>query len=92
MAEILVDWLWSSGRQAITIPQRILKVKPDGIVGHLTLAAVNQTDPKKLHAAIKKEQIRFIHRIIEIDPTQQCFKKGWLNRINSFTYEKPQTL
>jgi len=61
-------------------------VKPDGIVGPVTLMAVNQTDPKKLHAAIKKERISFIHRIIEIDITQKCFEKGWLNRINSFNY------
>jgi len=87
VAEILVDWLWCSGKPAITIPQRVLNVKPDGIVGPITLAAVNSANPEKLHDRIKNERIGFIHRILEIDPTQQCFSKGWLRRIESFTFK-----
>ena len=86
VAEILVDWLWCSGKPAITIPQRILRVKPDGVVGPVTLSAVNNANSEQLHSSIKKARIRFIHRIIKRDPSQQCFKTGWLNRINSFTY------
>ena len=86
IAEILVDWLWCSGRPAITIPQRVLKVIPDGQVGPITLSALNNTHPEQLHAAIKKARIRFIHRLIKRDPSQHCFRKGWLNRINSFTF------
>ncbi|MBE0647550.1 MAG: peptidoglycan domain protein [Bacteroidales bacterium] len=92
VAELLVDWLWCSGKPAITIPQRVLHVKPDGIVGPVTLAALNATDPEKLHLRIKHERIGFIHRILEIDITQQCFRNGWLRRIESFTYEKPKSL
>ena len=86
VAEILVDWLWCSGKPAITIPQRILRVKPDGVVGPVTLSAVNNANSEQLHSSIKKARIRFIHRIIKRDPSQQCFKKGWLNRIKSFNY------
>jgi len=41
IAEILVDWLWGSGKWGIVIPQRLLKVPDDGIVGPATLFAVN---------------------------------------------------
>jgi len=92
LAEILVDWLWCSGKPAITIPQRVLNVKPDGIVGPVTLAALNAAKPKQLHERIKQERILYIHCILQLDPTQQSFRKGWLNRINSFTYEKPKAL
>ena len=92
IAELLVDWLWCSGKPAITIPQRTLKVKPDGIVGPVTLAALNAASPEKLHSRIKNERIGYIHRILERNPTQQCFRNGWLNRINSFNYEKPPSL
>ena len=86
IAELLVDWLWCSGKPAITIPQRVLNVKPDGIVGPITLAALNAANPEKLHARIKNERIGYIYRILEIDITRQCFRNGWLNRINSFNY------
>ena len=86
LAEILVYWLWCSGKWGIIIPQRILNVNPDGIVGPITLSALNNTDPEQLHAAVKKARIRYIHRLIKRDPSQQCFEKGWLNRIKSFNY------
>lgn len=31
LANILVDWVWASGKWGIIIPQRLLKVNPDGI-------------------------------------------------------------
>ncbi|MDE6342448.1 MAG: hypothetical protein K2K93_09030, partial [Muribaculaceae bacterium] len=33
VAHLLVDWVWTSGSYGITIPQRLLGVTPDGIVG-----------------------------------------------------------
>ena len=63
-----------------------LKVSDDLIYGPITLSTLNNTDPEQLHSAVKKARIRFIHRLIKRDPSQQCFEKGWLNRINSFTY------
>lgn len=39
IANILVDWVWASGANGIKIPQRLLGVAVDGIVGAKTLAA-----------------------------------------------------
>lgn len=41
VANILVDWVWGSGVYGITIPQRLLGVQRDGVVGDVTLGALN---------------------------------------------------
>mgnify|MGYP003270818566 FL=1 len=46
VANILVDWVWASGAHGIKIPQRLLGVSVDGIVGPKTLAAVNARNPR----------------------------------------------
>ena len=48
VANILVDWVWASGAHGIKIPQRLLGVSVDGIVGPKTLAAVNARNPREL--------------------------------------------
>lgn len=63
VANILVDWVWGSGKHGIVIPQRLLGVVPDGIVGEKTLAAVNATDPRQLFDAIFEARKKFLHDI-----------------------------
>ena len=87
VANILVDWLWCSGSYGIKIPQRVLGVSADGIVGSKTIAAINARDGRELFDAIKKERKDFIDRICLTRPQNRKFKKGWLNRINSLDYE-----
>jgi lysozyme family protein len=80
VAEILVDWVWCSGKWGIVIPQRLLRVAPDGVVGNITLRAVNTANPAKFHARILNARIKFINDIIRRDPTQARFKNGWMRR------------
>lgn len=87
VANILVDWVWASGTHGIKRPQRILGVTADGIVGPKTLAAVNSMDPMELHFRIKNDRIKFIDEICQRDPSQERFRKGWLNRINALVYQ-----
>lgn len=63
VANILVDWVWGSGRYGITNPQKLLGMVPDGIVGRKTLAAVNAADPDELFEAIYEERVKFLNRI-----------------------------
>lgn len=84
VAEILVDWLWCSGRWGVIIPQKILGVEPDGFVGRSTLMAVNGCDPEWLVSQVYQRRLAFIHRIIEKDPTQEVFRAGWLRRLENF--------
>ena len=87
IANILVDWVWASGGYGIKRPQKILGVSPDGIVGPVTLEAVNSRDPRELFEAVKADRIKFVEEICASRPTNNKFKKGWLNRINDIKFE-----
>ena len=87
VANILVDWLWASGSYGIKIPQRVLGVAVDGIVGAKTIAAVNAKDGNSFFKEVRQERIDFIDRICNSRPQNKKFKKGWLNRINAIKYE-----
>lgn len=86
VANILVDWVWASGVNGIKIPQQLLGVTVDGIVGAKTLAALNARNPKELFEEIKEARVQFIEDICRKRPANNKFKKGWLNRINSLQY------
>ena len=85
-ANLLVDWMWTSGNYGIKIPQRVLGVAIDGIVGRKTLAAINDyPDQKELFAKLWHEREDFFKRIAV--GSQKKFLKGWLNRLNGIRYE-----
>ena len=86
VANILVDWVWASGAHGIKIPQRLLGVTVDGIVGPKTLAAVNARNPRELFDMIKIARFDFIEDICKKRPANNKFKRGWMNRINDIAY------
>lgn len=86
VANILVDWVWASGIHGIKIPQRLLGVLEDGVVGEKTLAALNAQNPTQCFERIKAERIKFVEDIIRRKPDQVRFIKGWKNRINEFRF------
>lgn len=88
VANMLVDWTWHSGKYGITIPQRILGVKADGIVGEKTLAAINNAEPKALFVILKDERKAYLTRQAKVSPRKRKFLNGWLNRVNSMEYNK----
>jgi lysozyme family protein len=66
VANILVDWVWGSGIHGVKIPQRILNVTADGVVGEKTLAALNgYPDQKELFGRIFQARVDFINGIVE---------------------------
>ncbi|MDE7345289.1 MAG: peptidoglycan domain protein [Muribaculaceae bacterium] len=83
IAHMLVDWVWMSGAYGVTIPQRVLGVKADGIVGEKTLAAVNSRDPQEFFLLLKRERIAHIDSICKSRPANLRFRTGWLRRINA---------
>lgn len=83
VAEMLVDWVWNSGAYGITIPQRMLGCKADGIVGPVTLAAVNDQNPDILFSQLRLERLAYIERICNARPANAKFRNGWVRRINS---------
>ena len=87
VANILVDWIWASGVHGIKIPQDLVGVIPDGIVGPKTLAAVNSHNPRELFDQIKIARFDFIEDICRKRPANNKFKRGWMNRINDIKFE-----
>lgn len=89
VANIFVDWAWNSGTiTAIKEVQRVLGVKADGIVGPITLSAINSESPLPLFGSIKQARIAYIDRICKARPANEKFRKGWLNRIHDFQFEE----
>ena len=81
IANLVVDWLWASGYYGIKIPQSILGVGIDGIVGAKTLGAINgYPNQKELFDRLWKARRVFFERIGT--GTNKKFLKGWLNRLN----------
>ncbi|GAA6349586.1 glycoside hydrolase family 108 protein [Phocaeicola dorei] len=87
IADILVDFVWASGAHGIKVPQDLVGVIPDGIVGPKTLAAVNSRNPRELFDQIKIARFDFIEDICRKRPANNKFKRGWMNRINDIKFE-----
>ena len=80
VAEMLVDWTWCSGKWGIVIPQRILCVPDDGIVGPLTISAANHMDPTRFVTLLYQARREFLYKVAKKDENMK-FLKGWLNRL-----------
>ena len=86
IANILVDWVWSSGTPGVTLVQAMLGVRADGIVGNKTLKALNSQSPKQFFERIKARRKQYILGIIAKHHSQQVFEAGWLRRLNAINY------
>lgn len=87
LADLLVDWVWHSGSWGIKIPQRILGVADDGVVGNITLTALN-TYPNKqmLFKKIKEAREEYLKGLCQKSVSQKKYLRGWLNRIADFEF------
>lgn len=89
VANILVDWVWASGNYGIAIPQELLKVTVDGIVGKNTLAAINNYPLQhELFGRIRLARLDYIDRICESRSKNKKYRDGWRNRINDLHFEE----
>ena len=89
VANAIVDWAWHSGTTtAAKEIQKVLGVSSDGIIGNITLSAINSQSPLPLFGKIKAARIKYIERICKSKPENQKFYRGWMNRINDLQYEE----
>lgn len=87
IANLLVDWVWTSGIYGIKFPQRVLGVADDGIVGPKTLAAINNyPNQKELFDKLWQRRKQHFTSIANSRPGNKKFLKGWLNRLNDLKY------
>ena len=81
IAEIIADWCVNSGTARIRDVQAILGVKPDGVVGPITLKAINGPYPAELYRRLMNARVGFFEKIVVRDPKQKKFLTGWMNRL-----------
>lgn len=89
VANLLVDWVWASGKYGITIPQALLGVKVDGVVGPKTIAALNsyKDGQDKLFAHLWSDRKAFFEMVAK-KPGQSVFLRGWLRRLNGIKWNR----
>lgn len=86
IANMLVDWVWASGKYGITIPQQLLGVKADGKVGSITIAKLNQQNPEAFFKKLKARRRDYIMSISKPGTRNSVFRNGWLNRLARIGY------
>lgn len=85
VANACVDWAWHSG--TVNVAKRIQKlvgVKSDGIVGSITLCAINSAGDA-LFDKIEVARKKYLTDLTISNPSQKKFLKGWLNRVNALS-------
>ncbi|MFR9635296.1 MAG: glycosyl hydrolase 108 family protein [Rikenellaceae bacterium] len=86
IANIIVDWVWASGVWGIKYTQRALGLTDDGVVGPLTIGAINRADPLTLFNTLWASREAHFLKIVTNNASQQVFLKGWLNRLGGIKF------
>jgi lysozyme family protein len=93
IAEFICDWGYNSGRTTIAKKvQTLLGLKADGIFGAQTIGRINSINQAEFFNLLKLSRLDFVRKIVERDPTQERFYKGWVNRINKFFFKEGDKL
>lgn len=69
--------------------QQAAGVSVDGLVGPVTLKAVNDLDGERLYRQVLAERCRFYGRLISGQPSQAVFAAGWMSRLSEFIEATP---
>jgi len=88
VANLLVDWCYCSGSHGIKLPQEILGVTTDGIVGDKTITSLNSQNQSQFFQKVWDRRLKFLNDIVKNNPNQSKFIKGWVNRLESFKYSE----
>lgn len=88
IADILVDWVWMSGLGTIKKIQELIGTAADGIVGNKTISIINSSNQEELFKKIWDRRKAFYDSLVKKNPSQKVFMKGWMNRLNSYTFSK----
>lgn len=61
------------------------KLKVDGVIGSLTIAAINRANETKLLSEIMTWRKGYLNTVVTNNPSQQTFAQGWDNRITNLS-------
>lgn len=87
VATIVMDFFVNSGVIALKTLQVKIGASHDGVIGPETLQILHQQNQKIVFLNYKDARVDFYRRLVERKPEMKVFINGWMNRINSFTYE-----
>lgn len=83
VADLIFDFYVNSGGAAIRMVQKLLNVKTDGAMGPMTISAVNDAGVGFLDELWDARRY-FYTKIVQRDPDQAVFYRGWMNRLEKF--------
>ena len=82
IAGLLFDTAVNMGiRPTIKITQKCLNVKVDGILGKITLKALNEIDEEKFIYCFKYQRIKRYVEIVKRNKKNRKFFFGWIKRV-----------
>lgn len=82
-ADNIMDFAVNSGvSRAVKYAQRIVKTDEDGVMGRVTIKAIN-ANVAGFVTYYKAARLQFINKIIANNSSQEEFRKGWVNRIQN---------
>ncbi len=80
--EIIVS-LVNIGGKAIKFAQQVVGVLDDGIIGTMTLEALNDFDEDKFSELFDVKEIENYNHIVDLNPSMSINLAGWINRAKS---------
>lgn len=89
VANILFDGHVNHGAWGIKMLQEVLRLAKDGVVGNITLNAINQADSSRLVAKYTERRKQAYHWLANNREGQRKFLNGWLNRLKKFVTDNP---
>lgn len=85
VANLLYDYIVHSGSgTAVKAIQRIVITPADGIIGDHTIHKINSLPDDVVFSNLLKQRTDFLKSLIDKDPTQEDFRKGWMARMQKF--------
>lgn len=84
IANLLYDFHVHSQSTAIKFIQQLVGVRGTGVMDSPTINAINNFIPDTLHDLLLQKRRAFLESLIAKDPTQEVFRKGWMQRLDKF--------
>lgn len=87
LATLIFDAFVNQGYRGLKLAQKEAGATADGNVGPQSLQAFNSASARLLFDQIKDARKKYYVDLAEKKPQMGVFLKGWLNRVNSFSYK-----
>lgn len=89
VANVFLDGHVNHGRSGIRMMQKVVNVDQDGVVGPITLAAINSRPPDSVVRQYIQERENLYYWLAENREGMAMFLNGWLNRLDMFRQNLP---